>query len=325
MDLSRSQVPAQLTPRRRSAARRHQRRVRIATLTVTGEFDEDNSRRRLLDVSRSRCKRPNANAKLSFEAASIKPAPPPDGHGMRVGMQGGPGTSDPERVTFENFTLSALIGTAYDVKWYQMPGLDMLDANRFNITATLVPGATKEQFRLMLRNLLAERFQLAVHKEMREIPIYALTVAKNGPKLKKAAADPQDDAAAKDDSHPGARMAKDSDGFPILLKGMTMAITGNRARLGGPKRDHRMAYRSIKRAGPTAGVGPNWADRRVRVPRLSCLGARCERTRCRFAARPVHSRAAATWFEIGIEERSGGGDNRRSRRRKRRPGIDYMK
>ncbi len=176
------------------------------------------------------------DAKLSFEAASIKPAPPPDGHGMRVGMQGGPGTSDPERVTFENFTLSALIGTAYDVKWYQMPGLDMLDANRFNITATLVPGATKEQFRLMLRNLLAERFQLAVHKEMREIPIYALTVAKNGPKLKKAAADPQDDAAAKDDSHPGARMAKDSDGFPILLKGMTMAITGNRARLGGPKR-----------------------------------------------------------------------------------------
>jgi uncharacterized protein (TIGR03435 family) len=176
-----------------------------------------------------------SDAKLSFEAASIKPAPPPDGHGMRVGMQGGPGTSDPERVTFENFTLSALIGTAYDVKWYQMPGLDMLDANRFNITATLVPGATKEQFRLMLRNLLAERFQLAVHKEMREIPIYALTVAKNGPKLKKAAADPQDDAAAKDDSHPGARMAKDSDGFPILLKGMTMAITGNRARLGGPK------------------------------------------------------------------------------------------
>jgi uncharacterized protein (TIGR03435 family) len=177
----------------------------------------------------------SADAKPSFEVASIKPAPPPDGHGMRVGMHGGPGTPDPERVTFENFTLSALIGTAYDVKWYQMPGADP-NADRFEVTATMAPGTTKDQFRLMLQNLLAERFKLAVHKEMREIPIYALTVAKGGPKLKKAAADPDDNEPEKDDPHPGAaRIKKDGDGFPILPKGVTMAITGNRARVAGPK------------------------------------------------------------------------------------------
>ena len=50
-----------------------------------------------------------------------------------------------------------------------------------------------------------------------------------------APVDEQDDDTAKNDSHPGAaRLAKDGDGFPILLKGMTMAVTGNRARLGGP-------------------------------------------------------------------------------------------
>lgn len=171
-------------------------------------------------------------AKLSFEAASVKIAPPPDGRGMRVGMQGGPGTKDPGRVTFENYPLSALIGTAYDMKWYQMPGAEVFDNVRLNVTATLPPDSSKEQFHLMLQDLLTERFQVKVHKEKREMPVYALMVAKNGPKLKKAAADPAD---ASDEAPPSGRLPRDADGFPILSHGITMSASNNRARLGGRK------------------------------------------------------------------------------------------
>ena len=43
--------------------------------------------------------------------------------------------------------------------------------------------ARKQQLRRMLQTLLAERFKLVLHKEQRELPIYALVVAPNGPKF----------------------------------------------------------------------------------------------------------------------------------------------
>ncbi|MGO9255964.1 MAG: TIGR03435 family protein [Bryobacteraceae bacterium] len=58
---------------------------------------------------------------------------------------------------------------------------------RFDITAKIPPGTTKEQFRLMQQNLLAERFKLTVHHEKKESQVYELTVGKNGPKLKESA------------------------------------------------------------------------------------------------------------------------------------------
>jgi uncharacterized protein (TIGR03435 family) len=48
---------------------------------------------------------------------------------------------------------------------------------------------TMEEFRQMLQTLLADRFNLKVHREMKEVPVYALVVGKNGPKLKESAAD----------------------------------------------------------------------------------------------------------------------------------------
>jgi uncharacterized protein (TIGR03435 family) len=43
--------------------------------------------------------------------------------------------------------------------------------------------ATREQVFLMLRALLEDRFQLKYHRETRELPVYALSLAKGGPKL----------------------------------------------------------------------------------------------------------------------------------------------
>jgi uncharacterized protein (TIGR03435 family) len=173
-----------------------------------------------------------------FDAASVKAALPPDGRGgRRVGMTGGPGTDTPGRINFENIGLGAVIGKAYDVKYYQISGPGWFESERFNIIATVPPGTTKEQFRRMLQNLLADRFKLTLHKESKEMSIYSLTVARNGPKLKKAAPDPPPEANDAADAAPKSegKLAADADGYPALRPGMTMAImstpAGPRARL----------------------------------------------------------------------------------------------
>src|ERR1039458_7079844 len=83
--------------------------------------------------------------------------------------------------------------SAYAVKGYQINGPKWLDSERFDIVAKIPKGATKEQFQLMLQNLLAERFKLTLHHETKELPMYALVVGKGGHKLKESV---EDDAAA---------------------------------------------------------------------------------------------------------------------------------
>jgi uncharacterized protein (TIGR03435 family) len=51
-------------------------------------------------------------------------------------------------------------------------------------------GATREQTKLMLQNLLADRFQLKLHRSTKDIPEYMLVVAKGGPKMKESLDDP---------------------------------------------------------------------------------------------------------------------------------------
>ncbi len=121
-----------------------------------------------------------------FEVASVKPAGPfvPGSGG---GMRGGPGTGDPGRVTFSRATLSDLISQAYDVWSDQVTGPDWLNdrmSNVYTVTATMPPGTTKDEFRLMLRNLLEERFHLALHHETQARQGYELVVGPGGPKLK---------------------------------------------------------------------------------------------------------------------------------------------
>ncbi len=125
--------------------------------------------------------------RLEFEVASIKPSAPPAGRGVIMfGGRGGPGSNDPSRVTYDFTSLRDLLVNAYGIKRSQISGgPDWLDTQRFDIVAKVPDGATKEQVKIMLQNLLAERFKLAVHRETKEMPMYALTVAGKGPKLKK--------------------------------------------------------------------------------------------------------------------------------------------
>ena len=146
---------------------------------------------------------------------------------MRVRMSGGPGTPDPGQLTYTNVSLKNVLINAYDVNDYQISGPTWLDRERFDIVAKIPQGATKEQFRQMLQNLLAERFKLTLHHETKELPMYTLVVAKGGPKLKEAveedAATPQGAAPppppGRDEAAP-MRLKTDADGMPRLPAGM---------------------------------------------------------------------------------------------------------
>lgn len=120
----------------------------------------------------------------AFEVATIKLAAPMGMGRMMIGTRGGPGTQDPGRFTCNNCNLSMLISTAYDINYVQISGPSWLDSQRFDVVAKVPQGATKEQFRVMMQNLLIERFKLAAHHDKKDLPTYELSVAKNGPKLK---------------------------------------------------------------------------------------------------------------------------------------------
>jgi uncharacterized protein (TIGR03435 family) len=156
---------------------------------------------------------------LTFEAASIKPAslPTPDGRGMIRIMppSGGPGTKDPGRINYPFASLKYLLFTAFNVKDFQISGPPWLDTEHFEIIATMPPSTTKEQFRVMLQNLLAERFKLAIHRDSKDLPMYSLVVNKGSPKLK--VSDPSEgDQDASPILPPAGPPKIGADGFPEL-------------------------------------------------------------------------------------------------------------
>jgi uncharacterized protein (TIGR03435 family) len=123
--------------------------------------------------------------KLEFEVATIKPAPPIGNGPIRIGSTGGPNGGDPARITYHNSTLRDLLVAAYGVKRNQISGgPEWLDSERFDITAKIPEGTGKDDVKVMLQNLLADRFKAEIHRETKELPIYALIVGKSGPKLK---------------------------------------------------------------------------------------------------------------------------------------------
>jgi uncharacterized protein (TIGR03435 family) len=197
-----------------------------------------------LIISSSFAQAPPADKSLTFEVASIKPAAPPtpDGQGrifMR-GPSGGPGTKDPGRISYPFMSLKSILMIAYDVKNYQITGPAWLDTERFDITATMPPDTTKEQFHIMLQNLLADRFKMTLHREKKELPMYSLVVAKGAPKMKESA---PNNPVADGDGTPGPPPLPPGppkigpDGFPILPAGVAgrpglfMMMMPGRARL----------------------------------------------------------------------------------------------
>jgi uncharacterized protein (TIGR03435 family) len=126
----------------------------------------------------------------SFEVASIRLHKPP---ARRVGTS----LSGP-RFTADAMSLENLITYAYGLRDYQVSGVppwgrSTVDADRYNIAAKAEGDGvlSPDQSKVMLQSLLADRFRVAFHRETRQLPVYELVVAKNGPKLKESAPDAQ--------------------------------------------------------------------------------------------------------------------------------------
>jgi len=105
-------------------------------------------------------------SRLEFVAASIRPNP-------------GDGGS----------TLKSLIAGAYQVQNFQVSGgPTWAGSDRFNVAVTPdFPAVAQDQKRLMMRSLLADRFGLQLHREIKEGSVYVLVVAKGGLKMKPSA------------------------------------------------------------------------------------------------------------------------------------------
>jgi len=114
-------------------------------------------------------------ARQSFEVASIRPSggAPPQGVAVGVHIDGAQ-----FRATF--MTLKDYTTMAYQLKIYQVFGPDWIQSDRFSIAATLPEGSLPAQIPNMMQTLLEERFQLKLHREKKEFPIYSLEVAKGG-------------------------------------------------------------------------------------------------------------------------------------------------
>ena len=138
---------------------------------------------------------PSAAAAPKFEVASLKPSTTCGDPGAKVGRGGAAGVSDPGRLELRCRTAMDLIRMAYvqypDGKrkppGRQTPvtgGPAWLHSVRYDIDAKAESPQSLEMMRgPMMQTLLEDRFQLKIHRETREVAVYALTVSKTGPKL----------------------------------------------------------------------------------------------------------------------------------------------
>jgi len=129
-----------------------------------------------------------AQSTQEFEVASIRRVEIPNtDRGVPVfPTTGGVGTSDPSRITYRATWLIPLIADAFGVRSDQVSGPAWLRTERYDIVAKIPDGATKDQFKVMLGNLLVDRFRLRFHIGANIRPIYALRVGKNGPRVQPA-------------------------------------------------------------------------------------------------------------------------------------------
>lgn len=117
-----------------------------------------------------------------FEVASVKKA--------NGGPQGVWNEGSHERIRMLNMTLKSIVAQCYGIKDHNVFGPSWIDSERFEILAKISPETAKlperarnQAILAMAQRLLADRFQLQVHREMRDMPVYVLVPAKGGVKL----------------------------------------------------------------------------------------------------------------------------------------------
>jgi uncharacterized protein (TIGR03435 family) len=177
---------------------------------------------------------------LEYDVASIKRFTP-GGPLILNGFH--PFVETPDGLVVRTATVKMLILRAYGVDAYQMTGgPDWLNSERYDIDAKF-DGTTADELQKlstndrilarqrMLQTILSERFNLTIHRETKELQVYSLIVAKNGPKLKEVKLDDVDPSKPKTGPAPGsAQMTSGAAGgqmrgFASSLANLTVMLT----------------------------------------------------------------------------------------------------
>jgi uncharacterized protein (TIGR03435 family) len=147
----------------------------------------------LLNATPTRAQSPSQSAagtKFEYEVASIK-LNKSDGEMARI-------IYSPDSLSITNISLAQIIRDTYGLEEGQLTGTPAwLDSERYDIEAKMAPSVADELRKLgnedrraarqsMFQEILADRLKFVIHRETKELPIYALVVAKNGPKLHEA-------------------------------------------------------------------------------------------------------------------------------------------
>ncbi len=160
---------------------------------------------------------------------------PADAQVNFYGCRGGPGSNDPGHINCSHWRPTQSLPTAYGVSFtlVSFPKANG-EMPEYQVTAKVPAGSTKEDIKIMWQRLLEDRFNLKVHRETRETPVYELVVAKGGFKAKEWV-DRKPDDPAEVPNPPGMPPRRDKDGFPIIPAGQTMGFfTGGSAHFVAP-------------------------------------------------------------------------------------------
>ena len=183
---------------------------------------------------------PSAGPLPEWDAALIKPHPAND-PGMMWKMT-------PDGLSLVNLSLEQMICSGWDLKPYQLSGLNgWMKITRFDLTAKVSGGdvasykkLNDEQRQEMLQKLLIERFQMKFHMETKTLPVYDLVVDKGGSKLKLSTALEApfpEDVKAEPDKYKKGYMSMGAgmfEGWGITVQALASQLSNE---LGKPVRD----------------------------------------------------------------------------------------
>jgi uncharacterized protein (TIGR03435 family) len=114
-------------------------------------------------------------AQTAFDIVSVKP---------NVSGNSSDPTKSPGRYSWMNVSLRQLIQVAYDMRPFQLIALPgWANTARFDVVATTEVSASPQQMNTMIQGVLTDRFDLTVHRERRELPVYALVLARRDGRL----------------------------------------------------------------------------------------------------------------------------------------------
>jgi len=126
------------------------------------------------------------DADPDWEVVTVKPSDPNGMGGQRIRLLG-------RHVMFQNTTAEQFLLLSYGLQKSQLAEEpDWVKTERWNVDglANVDGKPSWKQTQGMMRKLLAERFGLKIHRDQREMPVFALTIAKGGPKLTPNTSDP---------------------------------------------------------------------------------------------------------------------------------------